>query len=119
MVILLRRLYLSYGKKLENSSKRTLVQELTVHGKASETEPYFDRKTGSVTVGNACPITDGGSAMLLASREALEEHNLVPLAKLKRVDFAGLEPERMGMGPLVAIDKVLKKTGMKFQTLTL
>ena len=51
--------------------------------------------------------------MLLASKKAVEENNLVPLAKLKRVDFAGLEPERMGMGPLVAIDKVFKKTGME------
>lgn len=81
--------------------------------KLQKLRPYFDRKTGSVTVGNACPITDGGSAMLLASKEALDKYNLVPLAKLKRVDFAGLEPERMGMGPLVAIDKVLKKTGME------
>ncbi len=81
--------------------------------KLQKLKPYFDRKTGSVTVGNACPITDGGSAMLLASKQAVEKYNLSPLGKLTRVDFAGLEPERMGMGPLVAIDKVLSKTGME------
>ena len=81
--------------------------------KLQKLRPYFDRKTGSVTVGNACPITDGGSAMVLASANAVEKHGLKPLAKLKRVDFSGLEPERMGMGPLVAIDKILRKTGME------
>ena len=63
--------------------------------------PYFDRKIGSVTVGNACPITDGGSAVLLASKNAVEKFNLTPMAKIKNISFAGLEPERMGMSPLV------------------
>ncbi len=81
--------------------------------KLQKLRPYFDKKTGSVTVGNACPITDGGSAMLFASASAVEKFDLKPLAKLKRVDFSGLEPERMGMGPLVAMDKILKKTNME------
>lgn len=75
-------------------------------------KPYFERKSGSVTVGNACPITDGGSAILVVSEEALKKYNLTPLARMVDYHFHGLEPERMGMGPLLAMDGVFKRTGL-------
>src|SRR5690606_2462661 len=64
-------------------------------------KPYFDRKAGTVTVGNSCPLTDGGSAILLCSAVALDRFRLTPIAKLVDYHFHGLEPERMGMGPLL------------------
>ncbi|MBK22609.1 MAG: acetyl-CoA C-acyltransferase [Halobacteriovorax sp.] len=83
----------------------------TIEGLA-KMRPYFEKKSGTVTVGNACPITDGGSALLLVSEDALKKYNLTPMAKIVDYHFAGLEPERMGMGPLRAIDGVFKRANL-------
>lgn len=72
-------------------------------------KPYFDRKTGSITVGNACPITDGAAMMLVMSRECAEAEGYKPLARILSYAFAGLEPERMGLGPAYASPKALDK----------
>jgi acetyl-CoA C-acetyltransferase len=82
-------------------------------------KPYFEKETGTVTVGNACPITDGASAFLLASEEAVKKYNLKPVARLVDFHFHGLEPERMGLGPVMAIHGVLKRTGMKLDQIDL
>lgn len=81
--------------------------------------PYFERKSGTVTVGNACPITDGGSMLLFASEEAVEKYNLKPMARVVDFHFHGLEPERMGLGPAYAMDGVLKRTNMKLSDMDL
>jgi len=90
----------------------------TIEGLA-KLKPFFDKKTGTVTAANSCPITDGGSAILLASEEALKKYNLRPMAKIVDYFFGGLEPERMGMGPLVAIDGVLKRTNLTLEQMDL
>jgi acetyl-CoA C-acetyltransferase len=84
----------------------------TVEG-LGKLKPYFERETGTVTVGNACPITDGGSMWLLASEEAVKKYNLEPMARMVDYHFHGLEPERMGLGPVLASHGVLKRTGLK------
>jgi acetyl-CoA C-acetyltransferase/acetyl-CoA acyltransferase len=84
----------------------------TVEGLA-KMRPYFDKKSGTVTIGNSCPITDGGSALLFASEEAVKKYNLKPMAKLTDYHFHGLEPERMGMGPLNAMNGLMKRTNLK------
>ncbi len=76
-------------------------------------KPYFDKKSGTVTVGNSCPITDGGSALLLASEEAVKKYQLNPIAKMIDYQFSGLEPERMGLGPLLSMSHLMERTGMK------
>jgi acetyl-CoA C-acetyltransferase/acetyl-CoA acyltransferase len=86
----------------------------TVEG-LGKMKPYFDKKSGTVTVGNSCPITDGGSALLFASEEAVRKYNLKPIAKMSDYHFHGLEPERMGMGPLMAMDGVMRRTNLKLQ----
>lgn len=93
-------------------------EDSTVEG-LGKMRPYFEKKSGTVTVGNACPITDGGSAILLVSEEALKKYDLTPIAKLHDVVFKGLEPERMGMGPLVAMDELFVRTGKKMEDLDL
>jgi acetyl-CoA C-acetyltransferase len=75
-------------------------------------KPYFDKKSGTVTVGNACPITDGGSMIFFASQKAVDKYNLKPMAKIVDYHFGGLEPERMGMGPLVAMNGAFERTGL-------
>lgn len=81
--------------------------------------PYFDKKAGTVTIGNSCPITDGGSFFMMCSEEAVKKYNLKPMARLVDYHFHGLEPERMGLGPLVAIDGLLKRTKMKLADMDL
>lgn len=77
-------------------------------------KPYFDRKFGSVTVGNACPITDGSGMTFIANEEGLKKlGNPKPLAKIRAYAFAGLDPERMGLGPVYATHKALKMAGLK------
>jgi acetyl-CoA C-acetyltransferase/acetyl-CoA acyltransferase len=90
----------------------------TVEG-LGKMNPYFEKGTGTVTVGNACPITDGGSMWLLASEEAVKKYNLEPVARMVDYHFHGLEPERMGLGPVIAIHGVLKRTGMKLSQMDL
>ncbi len=82
-------------------------------------KPYFEKETGTVTVGNACPLTDGGSVWMLASEEAVKKYNLDPMARLVDYHFHGLEPERMGLGPVLASHGVLKRTGLTLDQMDL
>ena len=81
--------------------------------------PFFDKKSGTVTIGNSCPITDGGSLWLMASEEALKKYNLQPMARMVDFHFHGLDPKYMGMGPLLAMDGVLKRSRMKLSQIDL
>jgi acetyl-CoA C-acetyltransferase len=90
----------------------------TVEG-LGKLKPYFERETGTVTVGNACPLTDGGSMWLLASEEAVKKYNLDPMARMVDYHFHGLEPERMGLGPVLATHGLLKRTDMKLSQIDL
>jgi acetyl-CoA C-acetyltransferase len=90
----------------------------TVEG-LGKMKPYFEKVTGTVTVGNACPITDGGSVWLMCSEEAVKKYNLNPMARMMDYHFHGLEPERMGLGPVLATHGLLKRTGMKLDQMDL
>jgi acetyl-CoA acetyltransferase family protein len=71
--------------------------------------PYFDRKNGTVTVGNACPVTDGAGAVIVMSEKKAKELGYEPLGYLREYAYAGLEPERMGLGPVYATSKLLDR----------
>ena len=111
---------LGVGKKRD----RLLTQDVgprensSVEGLA-KMRPYFDRKSGTVTVGNACPITDGGSALLIASEKAVKKYHLEPMARLIDCIFVGLEPRYMGMGPLMAIKNILQKNSYGIEQMDL
>ncbi|MCJ8331555.1 MAG: thiolase family protein [Lentisphaeria bacterium] len=77
-------------------------------------KPYFDKREGTVTVGNSCPLTDGAAALLLMSEEKAKELGYTPLGFLRDYAYAGLEPERMGLGPVYATNKLLNKSGIEF-----
>jgi len=74
-------------------------------------KPIFDRKNGSVTAGNSCPITDGAAAVVLMPADKLAGRE--PLGYIRDYAIAGCDPRRMGLGPVFAIHKLLRKTGMK------
>jgi acetyl-CoA acyltransferase len=82
-------------------------------------KPFFDRKYGTITVANACPITDGAAAVLLMSRKRAKELGLKPTASIRGYAYAGLEPERMGLGPVYATPIALKRAGISFKDLGL
>lgn len=82
-------------------------------------KPFFDRKYGTITVGNACPITDGAAAVLLMSRKKAQEAGLKPIASIRSYAFAGLEPERMGLGPAYSTPIALKRAGLTLKDMGL
>ena len=73
--------------------------------------PVFAAK-GSVTAGNSSQMSDGAGASILVSERVLKELGIAPLARWVGYAVAGVAPEVMGVGPIAAIPKVLKRTGM-------
>ena len=73
--------------------------------------PAFN-KDGTVTPGNSSGINDGAAALLLMSAQKAKDMEMKPLAKIKAFSFAGLDPAYMGLGPIPAVRKILKKTGL-------
>nr|XP_034835601.1 3-ketoacyl-CoA thiolase, mitochondrial-like [Maniola hyperantus] len=69
--------------------------------------PVLFRKGGVVTAGNSSGVNDGAGALILASEEALKQHNLTPLARLLGWSFVGVDPSVMGIGPVPAIQGLL------------
>jgi len=73
--------------------------------------PAF-RPNGTVTAGNASGLNDGAAAMLIASEQGLKDHNLKPIARIVSSAVVGVEPRIMGIGPVYASRKALKKAGL-------
>ncbi len=75
--------------------------------------PYFEKPDGVVTVGNACGITDGAGALLVTTQDRAQRLGLKPLARIRSFAWAGLDPRRMGLGPVYASAKALDAAGCK------
>ena len=90
-------LFLSHDEQLRNTNLEKL-NKLT---------PLFEN--GSITAGNASSINDGAAALLIASEAALTSFNLQPRARILGMAVAGVEPKTMGLGPVPAINKLLKR----------
>lgn len=84
---------------------------LTSIEKLGQLKPAFI-KEGTVTAGNSSGINDGAAAMLLASETAVKKYGLQPLAKVISMAVAGVEPSVMGIGPVPATFKALKRAGL-------
>lgn len=76
-------------------------------------KPVFDKYTGSVTAGNSSPITDGAVALILMKESKAKELGLKPLGYISDYASAGLDPARMGLGPVFATSKLLDRSGKK------
>jgi acetyl-CoA acetyltransferase family protein len=81
--------------------------------------PFFDRENGTVTPGNACPVTDGAAALVLMSEEKAKAEGLEVWGYISAYAFAGLDPKRMGMGPIFSTARLLEDTGMPFSEIEL
>lgn len=101
------------------SRKETLTVDTDEYPKAGTTtetlgklRPAF-KPDGSVTAGNASGINDGGSAIIVASKSAVERLGLTPLAEVVGYGQGGIAPEIMGLGPVPAIEQALTRAGLK------
>ena len=70
------------------------------------------KKDGTVTAGNASGVNDGAAAMILASGEAVKKYGLKPIAKITSMAIAGVDPAVMGLGPIPASQKAMKRAGL-------
>ena len=87
--------------------------DTTLEGLAS-LKPVFDKESGqgSVTAGNSSQLSDGASATLLMSRERAEALGIKPKLIFRGFAVAGCEPDEMGIGPVFAVPKLLKRHGL-------
>ena len=104
--------------------KETIVFDKDEHPRVSTAEklatlqPAFI-KDGTVTAGNSSGINDGAAAMLLASAGAVKKYNLKPIARIVSMAVVGVDPAIMGIGPVPATMKALKRAGLTVQDLDL
>ena len=85
--------------------------DTTMEGLA-KLRPAF-KQGGQVTAGNSSPTSDGAAFVMVMSEAMVKEHNLEPIAKMIGYATAGVNPRIMGIGPVDAVPKVLKQTGLK------
>lgn len=104
--------------------KETLIEDIGPRESQSlealaKLKPFFDKRTGTITAGNSCPITDGAAMVILMSRKAAREKGYKPIASIRGYGFAGLDPERMGLGPVYATPVALKRSGLTMKDIGL
>ncbi len=85
--------------------RKTSIEEL------AKLNPAF-KKEGTVTAGNSSGLNDGAAALLLVSENAVKKYNLTPLARIVARGVAGVDPTIMGIGPVPATQKALKRAGL-------
>ena len=92
----------------------TIVRSDTSLEKLAILKPVFDRsESGTITAGNSSPLTDGAAGLLLMSEERADKEGRKPLAFVKAVEFAGIDPdEGLLMAPALTVPRILRKTGL-------
>lgn len=87
--------------------------------KLAKLAPFFDRKNGTVTAGNSSQVSDAAAAVVVMSESKAKELGLEPLGYLSAYAYAGLEPSRMGLGPVYSTAKIFDKTGLSLKDMEL
>ena len=88
------------------------IKPYTTLEKLKSLNPAFRKENGSVTAGNSSGLNDGASAILIGNERAGIKNHLTPMARIVGSAVAGVEPRIMGIGPVEATKKVLKRTGL-------
>ncbi len=101
---------------IQQKSEMLLVDKdehprITSLEKLAALKPAF-KNDGSVTAGNSSGINDGAAACLIVSEDALKKFNLKPMARIVSMAVAGVDPAYMGIGPVPATQKALKRAGI-------
>ena len=81
--------------------------------------PPLFKEGGTVTAGNSCPLNDGAAAAIVMSSERARDLGLQPLGRVKSYAFVGVDPARMGIGPVEALPAALKRAGLRLADLEL
>ncbi len=93
--------------------KDNIVRHDTTVEALSTLRPAFDKKYGTITAGNASPLTDGAAATLIFDRKTAESAGLKPKARIRDMVFVGVQPNpQLLIGPAIAIPLLLKKNGL-------
>jgi 3-oxoadipyl-CoA thiolase len=103
------------GKELfdtDEHPRKTTIEKLAA------LKPAF-AKSGSVTAGNSSGLNDGAAAMLLASESAVKKYGLKPIARVRSMAVAGVDPSVMGIGPVPASKKALQRAGLEAKDIDL
>lgn len=96
-----------------------IVRPDTTLEKLARLKPVFDRRYGTITAGNSCALSDGASALLVASEEAARALGFEPLAAVRAWAFAAVDPGwQMLMGPSFAVPIALERAGMTLADIT-
>lgn len=74
--------------------------------------PILDKRFGAITAGNSSQVSDGAAMLLLAGEAAIEQYDLKPCARIVDIEWSGLAPERMGLGPVYAQSALLERQGL-------
>lgn len=102
------------GKGIEETvSHDEFIKSSTTLEILAKLKPAF-KPDGTVTAGNASGLNDGAAAVLIASENALKNHNLIPMARIVSSAVVGVEPRIMGIGPVAASNLALQKAGLTF-----
>lgn len=111
---------LIHGELVEHSkcSKDEHLREKVNLSELESLKPSFT-KNGVVTAGSASGIVDGSASLLIASEEMVEEWGFTPLAEIVDWHTCGVDPSRMGMGPVPAIEQLLMKQNLKIDEIDL
>jgi len=99
------------GRKVLLTEDQCIRRDTSIEALAA-LPPAFNPEGGSVTAGNSSPTNVGAAALLVMSAERANELGLKPLAKIRAMAVAGVNPEEMGIGPVPAIRKALKRAGL-------
>ena len=100
------------GFKVLVEEDETIRPETTVES-LGQLRPAFDPKSGTVTAGTSSQLTDGASAIVMMTAEKAKSMGLTPIARIRGMAVAGVDPAIMGYGPVPATKKALKRAGLK------
>ena len=92
--------------------KDEFIKSKTTIEKLNSLRPAFIKENGSVTAGNSSGLNDGSAALLIGNEYAAKKNSLTPMVRILGAAVAGVEPRIMGIGPVEATKKVLRRTGL-------
>jgi acetyl-CoA acyltransferase len=101
------------GSVMTVQKDQAVRENVTLEGLA-ELKPAF-KENGVITAGNSSPLNAGASSILLMSKEKAQEKGIQPLATIRSIGFAGVDPTIMGVGPVPATKRALKSVGLEVE----
>ncbi|MCL4400415.1 acetyl-CoA C-acetyltransferase [Candidatus Parvarchaeota archaeon] len=101
------------GKRTVVDKDQSIRQDTTLE--QIKALPSAFKTNGTITVGNSSPLNAGASLVMLASGNAVKKYGLTPLAKIRSMGWAGVDPSVMGKGPVPASIKALKNAGLRVE----